>query len=244
MTGARAGARSVCAAALVAACVLWAGLARPGEPEPRPAPVGPLALAAYPGPPVTPSPTPAPDLAGRFPPPDDVPWVPFDAARSPVAAEVAWLAGRLSEGNAAALAAAVAGDARGLLLERYVETEGFAIRWRAAEVRASLETLHQAGSRPVLQGLFAEPCRGAREPCTLLAVTTGWRGALAMPTRPPSETLGSAPPRDLAIGAAAWELAQDGAGGVGWRAWWIGDGYHALVRDLYDRGLGTYTLVR
>ncbi len=201
---------------------------------------------SYPGPsptPVLPTPTPTPDAEGRYPPPGGVMHEVIALAESPHAPILLLLDDALMMGDSATLAEWIGGSEDTLTLEYYAEGEGFGTRPSADEVRSILDSLFAGNSSPAIQGYFEPGCMRGRGACGLFVILTGLRGQVAMPTADPNSELGLPAPADLPLGAAAWELFPDG-GGVWWRAWWLGDGYYALVEDLYERGLGTYYVTR
>jgi hypothetical protein len=146
----------------------------------------------------------------------------------------------LAARDGSALAGWVDDAGGGLALEAFTESEGYGLRLPAGDVEALLDQLFAAGSEPVLQGYYCDPYTAGCAPPWI--VVTGLRGPVPMPTRDPADPLGPPSPRELPLGAAAWEIAPD-AGGPWWRAWWLGHGYHRLVEgDL--AGFGTYFVLR
>lgn len=225
---------------------------------------GPPSAQGYPGPspsPAPPSPTPPPDPAGRFPPPAGLPLEIVPRGSGPFAPLLDALQTALDARDAAALAARVDLARGGLRLAAYSESEGGGARLDLGALEGLLARFLAAEPAPVVQGYFQPGCashgtaphgttpygatpHGTVPTCTLFVLVTGGPDRVTPPPPPIEDGYGPPAPASWPLAAAAWELAPDGGGGAWWRAWYPGEGYHALAEALAARRLGLYRVWR
>ncbi len=206
------------------------------------------ALAAYPPPP-TATRAPRPATAGRL----------VDLPRG---RDLAAFAAALHDRDAAALAGHVATGR--LAVGPAGASEGWDIDMSQQVVAGWLDTVFADGARPWAVAAFVPGAWGASAPDAgagaasgaavpgdaaeqageVVVLVDGLAGAggatLSLPLDDRVGRIGPPPPAALPLGAAAWHLLADGAGGAGWTRWTAADDLDALRGALEAAGLGAW----